>query len=290
MKSGCSSTVSLARAAVLFAFSFAAFALPGGTRGGALAAPSETVTLMAADCITPRTTFYLGETVCAVVEGAPPPADGWRQRSFQWVTPNYWVTQQTEILKEMQWEVFTIPASGDFARVGKWSLRTVDNEPGTQTLTTFFVRDPRTRYADLLAELRGPATVAPGERIEHTLSVSNQGPEAAQAVEFIVSVPTETAFVAMRQLSGNPFSCTTPARGGDGKTVCKAEALKVGEAAEFAFYYGVHDFARDEAVSSTTAEIYNLSVGEADKENNAATVEASVIVPREDGGDQGEEP
>jgi hypothetical protein len=283
-------TVSAVLAAALFALSSPP-RLPGGGGGGVLAASAEIVTVFADDCSTPKTTFYLGETVCAVVEGAlPPTAEGWRQRSFQWVTPNQWVGQQSEILKEAQKELYTIPASGDFARVGKWSVRTVDNEPGTQTTTYFVVRDPRVRYADLALELRGPAAINPGDRLQHEVLISNLGPDYAKGVEFLVNVPTETVFVALKQVSGNLFDCTTPPRGETGKVICKGDYLKMDEQAEFVLYYQVNSDARDDAISESTGEIYNYSVEEASKEDNGATLKATVIIPREDGGDLGEQP
>jgi hypothetical protein len=283
-------TVSAALAVALFALSFTTSGLPGVYSGVASAAPAalETVTIYADDCKTPKTTFYLGETVCAVVEGAPLPSDGWRQRFFQWVTPNHWVTQQTDILDERQKEIFTIPTSGEFARTGKWTLRTVDSEPGTQTISAFTVHHPRIFYADLGLQKQGPVTIIPGDKIKYALSVYNQGPEYAEKIQFVVDVPTETTFVGLKQLTGPEFKCDTPMRGETGRIVCYTTALKAEETADFILYYLVNDYARDGAVSSSSAEIKS-GMDEMSTENNALTFEAVVYIEGEDHGDQGED-
>lgn len=276
-------------AAALFALSFTTSGLPGVTSGVASAASAapETVTIYADDCSTPKTDFYLGETVCAVVYGAPPPSDGWRQRYFQWVTPNQWVTQQADILSEKQKDIFTLPLSGEFARVGKWTLRTVDSEPGMQTLTSFNVHHPRIFYADLALQKQGPVMIIPGERIEYEVWVFNQGPEYAEKVQFTVEVPSETTFVGVKQISGGEFQCEAPPQGGTGRIVCYTDALKLDEKAGFIFYYLVNDYARDGAISSSTSEIQS-GMEEAAKEDNWMTFEAVVAIPGEDRGDQGE--
>ena len=282
----------VALVASLVGLAFTTPRLNGFTYGNVEAAtvvPPETVHIMASDCSTPQTTFYLGDTVCAVVLDAPPPSDGWRQRYFQWVTPNQWATQHTDIVDRKQREFFTIPASGEFARVGKWSLRTVDSEPGMQTITYFNVRDPRIRFADLKVEKFGPVTIHPSDRVEYTVWAYNDGPEDAREVELRIEVPSETTFVGLRQTSGNEFRCQTPPRGETGTIVCQIESLKLEERASFTVYYRVNAEARDEALSISSAAITS-SVEEADKDDNRTTVEATVVVPGEDNGDPGEQP
>lgn len=275
-------TVSAALAAAFLALSVLNGTIPGVTRGSALAA-TERVTILADDCSTAKTTFYLGETVCAIVEGAPPPSpEGFRQRFFQWVTPNQWVSQQTDIIDTAQKELFTIPSSGPHARTGKWSLRTVDNDPGTQTHSYFVVRDPSSWYVDLAIVQQAPPVIEPGDTIQHRVLVSNAGPDYAKGIEFVVSVPTQMTFAAVKQASGMPFTCKTPARGETGNIVCQADYLLMDDGAEFFFYYYVDTYARDGSTSSNSGEIYNFSVSEAYKEDNYFEFTATVAVPGKD--------
>ncbi|HEY7783735.1 MAG TPA: hypothetical protein VIB00_03370 [Pyrinomonadaceae bacterium] len=252
------------------------------------AAPvSETVMIFADDCSTPKTTFFLGETVCAVVRGAPTPSNGWRQRYFQWVTPNQWQTQQTDIVQDKQIEFYVIPSSGEFARVGKWSVRTVDSEPGMQTITHFYVRDPRLRLVDLKAEKIGPVTIHPGDRIEYRVWAHNVGSETARNVLLNVRVPEQTVFLGIKQVAGNEFRCETPPRGENGTVRCTIVGMLVNESASFILYYQVNPDARDDSLSISNAELRS-DIEEADKDDNLMVVEATVVLPRQDGGDPGE--
>jgi hypothetical protein len=101
---------------------------------------AERISTFATDCATAKSAFNLGDTVCAVATGAPLPANGFRQRRFEWVAPDGMVTRQTDITTDPQRDSFTIPASGQFAQAGKWTVKTVDNSAEGYAIATFVVQ------------------------------------------------------------------------------------------------------------------------------------------------------
>src|SRR5207245_7172031 len=62
------------------------------------------VTTYAADCLTPKAVFNLGETVCAKAEGL----SGFR---FGWVDADGFIVQKTTIMTDPQTDSFTLPTT-----------------------------------------------------------------------------------------------------------------------------------------------------------------------------------
>lgn len=260
-------------ACLILAAAFFAFAPPQ-----ALAA--ENVTIYADDCSTPRTVFYLGDTVCVIVKGAPAPNNGWRQRRFQWVTPHQIVTQEKDIDSPGEKDLFTIPTSGNLARTGKWSIRTIDNDPAMQTRTHFTVKHPRLRIADLYLYWQGPWSILPNTKVRYGLTVINDGPEDVRGVEVLADVPEGMTFYAMKQASGPEFRCEVPPRGYMGRIVCLGEALRPEEKVSFDIYYLANEDLREGEVLNGLAQVWNKDAEEAEKDNNFWTL-ASAVAPRD---------
>ncbi|MBC7910262.1 MAG: DUF11 domain-containing protein, partial [Pyrinomonadaceae bacterium] len=199
----------------------------------------ETIDTFEADCETPENVYVLGETVCAVSTNAPPPSFGFRQRRFQWVTPNGTVVQQTEITTNPQSDSYTIPTAGPEAQIGTWSVRSINNRGGIATIAKFTVRDPNNLRTDLAVGKVGPLEVKSGNNVSYSITLVNRGPDDAQNVQLTDAVPANMTFVAGTQASGASFNCTHPSSGGTGTSVCTIATLPRNSTATFTFIYQV---------------------------------------------------
>src|ERR1700737_133782 len=69
------------------------------------------------------------------------------------------------------------------------------------------------RRADLSIVMTGPATVLAGANISYPMTVTNNGPDAAQGVSVSDALPLQTTLVSFVQNSGPPTGGTLPAGG-----------------------------------------------------------------------------
>ena len=231
--------------------------------GAQVSAASESVSTFAPDCSTPDASFNLGETVCAVVTGAQLPISGRRQRRIQWVAPDGTVLKSTDIVSDPQSDSFTLPATGEFAQVGTWFVKTVNNGGAGFASTSFIVRNPAVASADLSLIKNGPFQAAAGTSITYTIYLTNRGPDSAQNVVITDVVPGNTTFVSESQVSGPTASCTNPSSGSStGSTVCTIGTLAINETAVFSVTYNINAATPNETeltntvtVTSTTNEL-----------------------------------
>jgi len=87
--------------------------------------------------------------------------------------------------------------------------------------------------ADLVVDKSGPATTAADADITYTITVSNAGPDASDAVTLTDDLPADTTFVSLTQDSGPAFTCTTPGAGNPGTVSCTSATLANGASATF---------------------------------------------------------
>jgi uncharacterized repeat protein (TIGR01451 family) len=127
--------------------------------------------------------------------------------------------------------------------------------------------------ADLRVTKTGPETVTVGSNLTYSITVSNDGPVAAQFVELTEATPPGTTFVAFNQNTGPQFTCTTPAVGGTGSVNCTAAALANGASATFTFV--VQADADASGTITNTAEVSGEEI-DPDTSNNTASVITSV--------------
>ena len=228
---------------------------------------SETIETFAADCSTPKTVFNVGETVCAVENGAPLPFFGFRQRRIQWVAPSG-VVQQDDVVSDPQ------TSSRAVSAVGTWLVRLVRNT-GTVTATTrFIVRDPNNAQADLIVlKFSNQQAASPGDNVTFTVRVINNGPDEANSVVLSDIVPDNTTFVSATQTSGPAFACTNPS-GAGGVSGCTIATMQPGEEANFAFTYQVASGLADGTVISNVATI--AAANELNASGNSAVAQVSV--------------
>ena len=199
----------------------------------------ETVNTFASDCATPQNAFVLGNTVCAVAIGAPPPFFGFRQRRFQWVDPSGTVVRFTDITTDPQNDTLTIPTTGPLAQVGTWTVRLIKNNGSTVALSRFVVSDPANLRSDLTIGKYGPLAVASGNNAIYSIYLSNRGPDDALNVQLTDTVPANMTFASATQTGGPSFTCTNPSPGMPGTSTCSIGTLPVDTLVTFTFIYEV---------------------------------------------------
>jgi uncharacterized repeat protein (TIGR01451 family) len=247
----------------------------------------ETITTYAADCVTPRTTFALGETVCAKVTNAP--LGDRPRRRFSWVNSAGYILRLADITTDPQTDSFTLPADAvatldgqSIDNRGQWAIRTEDTaEISVIAVTYITVRDPDNPAADLAVTnlvRPGAAQVAAGTDVVFETYVTNNGPDTAQGVQLTTDVPAGTSFAAVAQNAGPVFSCSTPGVGSAGTITCAIARLAKGDAAKLVFTYHVDGGATPETVIDSTASVGSTTPDRHTPDNSAtgtATVTAT---------------
>jgi uncharacterized repeat protein (TIGR01451 family) len=226
------------------------------SRVALVSAFSESIATFGSNCSTPDTSFNLGETVCAVATGAQPPISGLRQRRIQWVAPNGTVVQQADVTSNSQSNSLVIPATGQFAQVGTWSVRTIDNSGAGFASAKFFVRNPGNASVDLSIIKNGPFQAAAGSNVTYRIYVTNRGPDDAQSVVLTDGLPSNVTFVSETQISGPAANCTNPASGSStGSSVCTIGTLPANASAVFSVTYNINAGAQDGTEISSSATV-----------------------------------
>src|SRR6266571_8379642 len=81
--------------------------------------------------------------------------------------------------------------------------------------------------ADLsVTKVDSPDPVNTGSNLTYTITVTNNGPDAAANASWSDTLPPGTTFVSMPDISG--WSCTTPAAGDNGTVSCSNPSFAVG--------------------------------------------------------------
>jgi uncharacterized repeat protein (TIGR01451 family) len=194
----------------------------------------------APDCTTPKSTFNLGDVVCARVSGLNLAFS----RSFSWVDPAGFGRSVTPITNPNQSDSFTLPStetstiSGFFVvdNRGTWKVNVVSSRGGVILSQPFSVQGATpTTDLSLVKFLDGSAPNS-GDPFTYTIALTNFGPNDAANVELLDPQPLNATFVSATQLSGPPFSCT-----GSDPVSCKPTAtngvLPVGATALFQLTY-----------------------------------------------------
>ena len=205
-------------------------------------------------CTVPKVSFDLGETVCAIITGAPLGDPDRAARRLAWVSPYGSVAQGADIISDPQTGTYVIPgtatqtftdAGGGTVTVdnrGKWRIYLSSNADNSlRTETTFTVHDPAKAFVDLSANQSVStegSEVSAGSSGVFELYVNNIGPNAATNVVISDTIPTNTTFTsAMEQLGGPGFTCGTPSAG---VFTCTLASLPVDTIARISFNYSVN--------------------------------------------------
>jgi uncharacterized repeat protein (TIGR01451 family) len=231
-------------------------------------ADESIATFASADCTTPKSTWNLGETACAVATDAP------SDRRIAWVAPNGNTAQVSSSTTGGTFsDSYHIPTGSDpFAQVGTWTVQTIDANGAANTSAQFVVRDPNNTNADLAIGNFGPFQTSAGSNINYTIEVINHGPDDAQVVTITDSIPGNTTFVSEVQNSGPSFTCVTPLVGsGTGSITCTIATLPVNAVAVFTVAFNVNSGTPSDTVITNSATISSTTTEPRPADNSAST-------------------
>lgn len=238
----------------------------------ATAAPIATY---AADCVTPKSSFNLGEVVCAKTFGAP--ASG---AAVVFSDPDNFQRGALPVAANAQSYLFTLPGTGTTDGVdnrGTWAAAVVNtNDNSRRAVAAFLVHDPQEPVADVTISKTAldPTQVAAGGDASFRVYVTNQGPDPAVNVTFTDNTLPNTTFVSFTQDSGPAFTCTPPAVGAAGATNCSAASMAVGAAASFTAVYKVSTSIGNGADLTDTVGV-DSDTADSRQSSNSSTVEAT---------------
>lgn len=246
----------------------------------------ETIATYAADCVTPKTEFALGEVICAKATGLDLQTF---PRSMTWSNPGRIAVARNELLSDT--DTFMIPTTGSFAidnitgdNRGVWQVKLLPFGRSVVRASAFFtVSDPQNAAADLIVynSVTDPLGDVPdGVDVTVTLTATNSGPDAVPDVQLTELVPSNATFVSAAQDSGPTFNCTHPTPGGTGSSVCTISSFASGDQARFTFVYHILSGVPKGTLIASTAAIAQTSspsaiVTELNSSNNQWTARAS---------------
>src|SRR5438105_4846364 len=101
----------------------------------------ETIQTFAADCITPKTDFDLGATVCAKITGAPLGSGGRAATRIGWVSPYGSLAQGADITTDPQNGTYLIPTSQTQTITDSGGGTIVVDNRDTSSINTYYTGD-----------------------------------------------------------------------------------------------------------------------------------------------------
>lgn len=237
------------------------------------AGPSpETLETFAADCTTPKTSFILGETVCAKLSGGPSVI----ARRLSWAQPDNSVARTIDVASDPQTDLFALPASSptvDYRGVWRVNDISLSRSIGRRS-ASFTVSDP----ADLVTNLAvynnlntNPSVIVAGTNVEFALWLTNRGPDTATDVEVLDTVAADATFVEAQQDSGPAFSCSP----GTGGVSCTIASLAAGQSARIRVIFQSNTAATAGTLISTTATI-SSALAEQNNTDNTSTADVKI--------------
>jgi uncharacterized repeat protein (TIGR01451 family) len=117
-----------------------------------------------------------------------------------------------------------------------------------------------------------PDPVIAGNNLTYTITVTNNGPDAASTASWTDTLPAGTSFVSLPAVAG--WSCTTPAVGSGGTVTCSNPTFAVGSAV-FTLTVNVAPTTAVGTVLSNTATTTSAA-GDGNTANNSATATTTV--------------
>ncbi|MDQ3805757.1 MAG: PxKF domain-containing protein, partial [Acidobacteriota bacterium] len=254
--------------------------------------PVEAVATFAADCLTPKTSFNLGDVVCAratdVAVGGSEFFPVIPLRKFSWINPAGMQVSSTPIASLTQTDSFTIPSDATTT----FGETVVDNRGGWRVVVAslfdsseraaagFTVRQPNNAAVDLsvlTTQEQRQERVPAGAQAPFLISVENKGPDPAENFELRVPVPDHTTFFSLAPPTGSSFSCVNPevGTGPSGTSVCSVASLQPGESATFTAVYLISGAAPADTEITNTATAVSTTTERHQPDNTSA---ASYVV------------
>jgi uncharacterized protein len=128
--------------------------------------------------------------------------------------------------------------------------------------------------ADLaITKTDAPDPVTAGANLTYTITVTNNGPDAAATASWNDTLPAGTTFVSLSAVAG--WSCTTPAVGAAGTVSCSNPSFPVGSSA-FTLTVAIDSAVAGGTVLSNTAAATSVT-GDPSTANNSATATTTVM-------------
>jgi uncharacterized repeat protein (TIGR01451 family) len=217
----------------------------------------DLVETFAADCSTAKSSFHLGDTVCAKVSGGPPLS--LYPRKIAWVDNFNNIQQRVDIASDPQTDLFTIPAAGGLVDYrGVWRVNSISAARSSVRATAFFtVSDPALPAADLSIYNGNDSngSITAGSNLQHVLWFSNNGPDAATNAVVTDVTPANTTFLS-GEVSDPAWNCTFPAaNSAGGTTTCTLASLASGASARLVLVFNVNGGTSTNTIISDTANI-----------------------------------
>ena len=199
------------------------------------------VATYAADCTTAKTTFTLGDTVCAKVSGTEPAFN----RRIGWVDPSGITRTFTPITTDPQTDSFMLPSTETSTidvfvvdNRGEWHVNVVSSKGAIVRGQPFLVQgNTPTANLSIAKSLVGDNPESGGS-VTFAVAVTNNGPNPAENVQISDAQPDNATFVSATQTAGPAFACT-----GSDPVVCTRGTtaspllLNPGETAVFELVY-----------------------------------------------------
>lgn len=210
-------------------------------------------------CTVPKDSFNLGETVCAKASGVPVTLFPWH---ITWTDPAGNIRQVVNASDDDQTTyTFTLPSSNTSVVNGQvsdnrggWRVNLTRSNGAVRQSASFTVHNTAQPTADVLVKKivrDSESSVPAGGSIAFLVLVANAGPDTAQNVNLVDTLPSGATLVSFSQQSG-------PACLPAGANNCTIASLTNGEVAEFTAIYQVGAtvgiFQTSTRVTSTTTD------------------------------------
>ena len=249
----------------------------------------ETIETFATDCMTPKSSFAVGDTVCVQVSGVPV-IPGFPRKLILGNT-NSTIIFTADITSDAQTNSFVVNATSlvglDEFGMGGY---VVDNRGSWQAVivnpffyypegaSEFTVADAQNPTADVaIATTTSPSTVQAGTAVTFELELKNYGPDSSATVELTDAVPANATFVDFQQVAGPDFTCNNPTIGSMGTTTCTISSLDwPGPAASFVATYQVAAGTPVNTIIVNTAAITSTT-NDQNTLNNSTSDTATVV-------------
>lgn len=216
-------------------------------------------------CTNLKDSFNLGETVCAKASGVPVSLFPWH---VAWVnTAGLIVQSDVASTDDSHQYFFTLPSTP--SSVGTWRVNLLRSNGAVRQSASFTVHNTAFSSADVLVQKvvrGGESTIAVGESIAFLVLVTNAGPDTAQNVNLVDSVPPSATLVSFTQQTG-------PACLPAGSNNCTMASLSYGEQAEFT---AVYQIGGSPGTVETSARVTSTT-SDPDSNNNNSFAQFEVI-------------
>ena len=169
---------------------------------------TDPIATYSADCTIPKTTFVLGETVCAKAVGQT----GFR---FAWVDAAGFIEQRTAITTDPQTDTFTLPSTQTSVvndttvdNRGEWRVNIITSRGSVRTSAFFTVKDPANAVVDLsITKTLVSDPPVQGGLVQFSVTVTNNGPDDAVNAHFVDDTFSNATLNSVTQTAGPPFTC-----------------------------------------------------------------------------------